>query len=74
MKNTLVKRMLALVVSIVMLLSVAGCSKDTPATNSGNDTVTEAAKATDTPAPTSDAKTTEAPTTEPTPEPEPEPE
>ncbi len=74
MKNTLVKRMLALVVSIVMLLSVAGCSKDTPAPNPGNDTVTDAPKATEAPAPTSDAKATEAPTAEPTPEPEPEPE
>ena len=76
MKNTLSKRLLALVLCFIMILAVTGCKKDeTPSgTDAGNNAGSTATQA---PAQTGDNKqdtTTPAPTEEPTPEPEPEPE
>jgi multiple sugar transport system substrate-binding protein len=77
MKNATVKKMLAMLLSIVMILAIAGCKKE-PAPDAGQTTQapSQGDKTTDAPKATDAPKTTDAPavTEEPTPEPEPEPE
>lgn len=75
MKNATVKKMLAMLLSIVMILAIAGCKKE-PAPDAGQTTQapSQGDKTTDAPKATDAPKTTDAPavTEEPTPEPEPE--
>ncbi|MBP5653505.1 MAG: hypothetical protein J6X17_08855, partial [Lachnospiraceae bacterium] len=77
MKNTTVKKLLAMLLSIVMILAIVGCKKE-PAPDAGQTTQapSQGDKTTDAPKATDAPKTTDAPavTEEPTPEPEPEPE